>query len=131
MRLLKRNAIARRHRRYAVVALAAAVVAVAFGASFVAAQESRNFLPWFTQTSGGGPTGDSNTILRTSLGQAAMGNSTSDDFEITLGFHTGVIAGAPAFAARVQELALTPLPPTSTPLPPRLHQCGKGQDSRR
>lgn len=118
MRLLRLITVNRRHRRYAVVVLTVAVVAAAFGVSFVAAQESRNFLPWFTQANGGGSTGDDETILRVSLGQAAMGRTTSDDFEIVLGFHTGVLAGAPAFAARVRELALTPLPTaTSTPRP--------------
>ena len=98
--------------------MAAAVVVAAFGVSFVAAQESRNFIPWFTQANGGNSASNDDTIMRTSLGQAAMGRSTSDDFEVILGFHTGVLAGAPAFAARVRELALTPLPtPTSTPRP--------------
>lgn len=120
MRLLKLIATRRKHRRYAVVALAAAFVVATFGVSFVAAQESRNFMPWFNQANGGGALADRDTILRTSMGQAVMGRSTSDDFEVVLGFHTGVLAGAPAFAARVQELALTPLPTsTSTPPPTR------------
>ena len=118
MRLLKLYASRRRQRRYAVVALATAVVVVAFGASFVAAQESRNFMPWFIQANGGGTTGDSNTIMRTSLGQLAVGRTTSDDFEITLGFDTGVQAGASAFAARVRELALTPRPTSTATFPP-------------
>ena len=107
MRLLGLIATERKQRRFAAVALTAAVLAVVFSVSFVAAQESRNFIPWFTQANGAGPTGDSDTILRTSMGQAAMGRSTSDEFDLTLGFHTGVQAGAPAFAARVRELALT------------------------
>lgn len=118
MNLLKVMAMKRRQRRYAAVALTVAVVAVAFGASFVVAQESRNFMPWYTQANGGGPTTDADTILRTSIGQVAMGRATSDDFEVTLGFHTGVIAGAPAFSSRVQELALTPLPTATATLPP-------------
>lgn len=118
MNLFNLIATSRRRRRHVVVAVSVAIAALAFGASFVAAQESRNFMPWFTQSSAGGTTGDDDTILRTSVGQTAMGRMVSDDFEVTLGFYTGVQAGAPAFAARVQELALTPLPTsTSTPVP--------------
>jgi len=118
MRFLKHVVTSRRQRRHVAVAISVVVVALAFSASFVAAQESRIFLPWFNQANGGGSSFNDDTELRITFGQAAVGRTSSDDFDLKLGYYNGVQAGASAFAGRVQELALTPLPTATATLPP-------------
>jgi hypothetical protein len=114
-----------------VVSLMAVLAAAAFGASFVFAQEAqegRAFLVWHVQIPGGSQvTDEGRNILQGLVGQPAVGTMFSDDedreqFELTLGFHTGVMAGPDAFASLVQNLALTPLATqeaasTETPTP--------------
>lgn len=118
MRFLKHVVTSRRRRRHFVVAMSVVGVALAFSASFVAAQESRIFLPWFTQSNGGGSSSDGDTKVRITFGQVAVGRSSSDDFDLKLGYDHGVYAGAPAFAGSVLEQALTPLPDAAATLPP-------------
>ncbi len=120
MRFLKHVVTSRRQRRHVAVAISVVVVALAFSASFVAAQESRIFLPWFNQANGGGWSSNDNTTVRITFGQAAVGRTSSDDFDLKLGYYNGVQAGASAFAGRVQELALTPLPTATATLPPTI-----------
>ncbi len=120
MRFLKHVVTSRRQRRHVAVAISVVVVALAFSASFVAAQESRIFLQWFNQANGGGWSSNDNTTVRITFGQAAVGRTSSDDFDLKLGYYNGVQAGASAFAGRVQELALTPLPTATPTLPPTI-----------
>lgn len=106
-----------------VVTVMAIMAIVAFGVGYVAAQEGgRFFLVWSTQGNGAGQMSSQDNTLRGLLGQTTMGRTTSDDFDLTLGFHTGARAGVEAFGEQVRSLAMTPLPtatlvPTETPTP--------------
>ena len=102
-------------RRFLVLSSLAMVLALVFGASLAIAQ-GRVILPWSAHTSGG----DDLTSLRhkmraVTVGQSAIGISKSDEFQVELGFLTGVRAGPAAFATLAANLALTP---TATPEPP-------------
>ncbi len=101
-------------RRVFVLSSLTVLLALVFSASLVVAQ-GQVIMPWSAHTSGG----DDLTSLRhkmraVTVGQSAIGVSTSDEYQVELGFYTGVRAGPEAFASLAAELALTP---TATPEP--------------
>ena len=101
-------------RRVLVLSSLTFLLALVFGAGLVVSQ-GRVLMPWSTNTNGGADlTSLRHKMRAVAVGQSAMGVASSDEYELELGFHTGVRAGPSAFASLAAELALTP---TTTPEP--------------
>lgn len=116
----------RKVARYVAIGIVLTLGAVGgFSASFVIAQESDNdsnglrvFAVWHTFSNGAGTMNSADNSLRALVGQTALGEAESQEdnpnndfeFDLTLGFHSGVVAGTESF------LGILPSPtPTLTP----------------
>ena len=78
-------------------------------------------MPWSAHSNGSDDLASpKNKMQAVTFGQSALGVVESDEYQLELGFYTGVRAGPAAFAALAAELVLTPTSTWMKKLAPRL-----------